>query len=90
MSNLQNEGKDERGVSTEEGDLKPSVQGKSEETPTTICDIEEGKDAYRPGGFHPVFIGDVYNERYKVLRKIGYGQYSTVWLVKDLTLGCVR
>ena len=90
MSNLQNGGKDERGVSTEEGDLKPSVQGKSEETPTTIYDIEEGKDAYRPGGFHPVFIGDVYNERYKVLRKIGYGQYSTVWLVKDLTLGYIR
>lgn len=49
-----------------------------------IKDIEEGRDAYRPGGFHPVYIGDVYNERYKVLNKLGYGAYSTVWLVHDL------
>ncbi|KAJ4329008.1 hypothetical protein N0V84_000580 [Fusarium piperis] len=47
-------------------------------------DIEEGKASYRPGGFHPVYIGDVFNDRYKVLSKIGYGQYSTVWLVRDL------
>jgi serine/threonine-protein kinase SRPK3 len=46
--------------------------------------IEEGKAAYRLGGFHPVYIGDIFNNRYKVLNKIGYGQYSTVWLVKDL------
>jgi hypothetical protein len=46
--------------------------------------IEEGSVAYRPGGFHPVYIGDVFNDRYKVLNKIGYGIYSTVWLVKDL------
>lgn len=47
-------------------------------------DEEEGKAAYRPGGFHPVYIGDIFNGRYKVLNKIGYGLYSTVWLVKDL------
>lgn len=47
-------------------------------------DIEEGKDSYRPGGFHPVYIGDVYADRYKIMNKIGYGQYSKVWLVHDL------
>ncbi|KFY06020.1 hypothetical protein V492_08182, partial [Pseudogymnoascus sp. VKM F-4246] len=47
-------------------------------------DIEEGRDAYKPGGFHPVYIGDVYHDRYKVLNKIGFGVYSTVWLVRDL------
>ncbi|UPK95958.1 hypothetical protein LCI18_006893 [Fusarium solani-melongenae] len=49
-----------------------------------VSEIEEGKAAYQPGGFHPVYIGDLFNDRYKVLNKIGYGQYSTVWLVKDL------
>lgn len=44
---------------------------------------EEGRDAYHRGGFHPVHLGDVYNGRYEVLRKLGYGRYSTVWLVKD-------
>jgi serine/threonine-protein kinase SRPK3 len=53
--------------------------------PERNLDIEEGKDAYRKGRFHPGYIGDIYNERYEVLCKIGYGRYSTVWLVKDLT-----
>ncbi|KAB8216975.1 kinase-like domain-containing protein [Aspergillus novoparasiticus] len=47
-------------------------------------DIEEGTQVYRPGGFHPVYIGDVCKDRYKVLNKIGYGVYSTVWLARDL------
>ena len=47
-------------------------------------DIDEGRAAYRPGGFHSVYIGDVFDERWKVLNKIGYGRYSTVWLVRDL------
>ncbi|EFR04896.1 CMGC protein kinase [Nannizzia gypsea CBS 118893] len=47
-------------------------------------DIEEGTQMYRPGGFHPVYIGDVFKDRYKVLNKIGYGIYSTVWLIRDL------
>lgn len=46
--------------------------------------MEEGSAAYRPGDFHPVYIGDVFNNRYRVLNKIGYGCYSTAWLVKDL------
>jgi len=46
-------------------------------------DIEEGKSAIRPGGFHPVQIGDVYDNRYTVLLKLGFGLYSTVWLVQD-------
>lgn len=38
---------------------------------------------YRPGGYHPIHLGDVFQDRYKVLRKLGYGSYSTVWLVRD-------
>lgn len=45
---------------------------------------EEGLAVYRPGAFHPVRLGEVYGEKYRVLRKLGYGQYSTVWLVKKL------
>ena len=44
---------------------------------------EESFDRYRPGGYHPVRIGDLFNDRYKVVRKLGYGQYSTVWLARD-------
>lgn len=48
-------------------------------------DDEEGREAYHLGGFHPVYIGDVFAGKYKVLNKIGYGIYSTVWLVEDTT-----
>ncbi|KAJ6190004.1 hypothetical protein N7519_000025 [Penicillium mononematosum] len=39
---------------------------------------------YRPGGYHPVALGDVFNCQYKVIRKLGEGSYSTVWLARDL------
>ena len=45
---------------------------------------QEEPDMYGPGGFHRVSLGDKLNhQRYTVLRKIGYGQYSTVWLARD-------
>ncbi|KND86567.1 Serine/threonine-protein kinase SRPK [Tolypocladium ophioglossoides CBS 100239] len=44
---------------------------------------EESISRYVPEGFHPVRFGEVYNSRYKVLRKLGWGEYSTVWLVQN-------
>ena len=39
---------------------------------------------YIPGGLHPLYRGDIVgNGRYKILRKLGYGGYSTVWLAHD-------
>lgn len=36
------------------------------------------------GGYHPVYIGERYNNgRYTVLCKLGWGHFSTVWLVLD-------
>ncbi|KAE8364253.1 kinase-like domain-containing protein [Aspergillus caelatus] len=41
----------------------------------------EWVEDYRPGGYHPVVLGDVFNNgQYKVIRKLGEGSYSTVWL----------
>ena len=36
------------------------------------------------GGYHPVKIGDLFNNRYHVIRKLGWGHFSTVWLCWDL------
>jgi hypothetical protein len=42
---------------------------------------------YHPGGFHPVHLGDFFNDgQFKVIRKLGDGAYSTVWLAHDLRL----
>lgn len=43
----------------------------------------EWGESYHPGGYHPVHIQDVFNNRYRVIRKLGYGSYSTVWLTVD-------
>jgi len=40
---------------------------------------------YDEGGYLPVTIGDVFHERYIVIRKLGWGHFSTVWLARDLT-----
>ena len=52
-------------------------------SPTNLDDVEDIEE-YRPGGFHPVHIGDVFAKlRYRVLHKLGYGGFSTVWLARD-------
>jgi len=48
-------------------------------------DEEEDEEDYRRGGYHPVQIGHVYNSRFLVLSKLGWGHFSTVWLALDQT-----
>lgn len=43
----------------------------------------EPPDWYNPGGFHPVHLSDKIAHRYRVLRKLGWGTCSTVWLAVD-------
>ncbi|XP_053320222.1 SRSF protein kinase 2 isoform X3 [Spea bombifrons] len=49
-------------------------------------DDEEQEDPadYCKGGYHPVKIGDLFNGRYHVIRKLGWGHFSTVWLCWDM------
>ena len=42
---------------------------------------------YRKGGYHPVVVGEVYHERYRIVKKLGWGYFSTVWLVWDYETG---
>lgn len=45
---------------------------------------DEGIDSYRKGGYHAVRIGDPFAAgRYIAQRKLGWGQFSTVWLAYD-------
>ncbi|KAJ8081261.1 serine/threonine protein kinase, CMGC [Marasmius tenuissimus] len=47
-------------------------------------DSEEDWEDYVKGGYHPVEIGDDFSEgRYIIVRKLGWGHFSTVWLARD-------
>jgi hypothetical protein len=51
-----------------------------------MLDEIECVEEYRPlpGGFHPISIGDKSSGgRYKVIHKLGFGGFSTVWLACD-------
>ncbi|XP_042895086.1 SRSF protein kinase 3 [Parasteatoda tepidariorum] len=47
-------------------------------------DEQEDPRDYCKGGYHPVKIGDLFHSRYHVIRKLGWGHFSTVWLCWDL------
>ncbi|ESK98221.1 cmgc srpk protein kinase [Moniliophthora roreri MCA 2997] len=50
---------------------------------------EESPADYNAGGYLQVKVGDTFkNGRYRVIRKLGWGHFSTVWLVKDAHLSC--
>ena len=51
--------------------------------PSRLYNIEEIED-YQPGGYHPISIGDTFDQgRYRILHKLGFGSSSTVWLARD-------
>lgn len=73
----------------------PPAKSESDDSDYTDSEVEEvlGSDNdeqespgdYKKGGYHPVKIGDLYNQRYNTLRKLGWGHFSTVWLAWDMT-----
>jgi hypothetical protein len=59
----------------------------SSDWPPTFTAADEDANRYRPGGLHPVAVGEVYESscaRYKIIHKLGWGAYSTVWLASVL------
>ncbi|OAP54361.1 non-specific serine/threonine protein kinase [Fonsecaea erecta] len=45
---------------------------------------EERIPNYKAARFYPVQLGDVFDSRYQVVTKLGFGTASTVWLCRDL------
>lgn len=46
---------------------------------------EESVPNYKAENFYPTRIGEVFNRRYQVVGKLGYGSSATVWLCRDLS-----
>lgn len=51
---------------------------------SVMTEDEEDSEDYVKGGYHPVHVGDVFSDgRYHIVRKLGWGHFSTVWLARD-------
>ncbi|KND93679.1 Serine/threonine-protein kinase spk-1 [Tolypocladium ophioglossoides CBS 100239] len=46
----------------------------------------ERLEMYESGGYHPVMIDDLLDHRYRIVDKLGFGGYSTIWLAQDTRL----
>jgi len=47
-------------------------------------DVEDLTD-YRPDGYHVAHIGEIIDSKYVLLKKLGWGHFSTVWLAFKLS-----
>lgn len=65
-------------------DTDDSAQLDDEEILGSDDDEQESPKDYCEGGYHPVKVGDLYNARYHIIRKLGWGHFSTVWLCWDM------
>jgi serine/threonine-protein kinase SRPK3 len=65
----------------------PSSSSSSVDEAENTADEEDSED-YCKGGYHPVQVGEQYKDgKYTVVRKLGWGHFSTVWLSRDNTTG---
>ncbi|GAA6106082.1 SRSF protein kinase 1a isoform X1 [Tachysurus ichikawai] len=64
--------------------VEPQQQEPDEEILGSDDEEQEDPNDYCKGGYHHVKIGDLYNGKYHVIRKLGWGHFSTVWLAWDI------
>ncbi|KAL1020810.1 hypothetical protein UPYG_G00004950 [Umbra pygmaea] len=75
-----------RGAGSQPPQPEASPQEPDEPEEILGSDDEEQEDPndYCKGGYHHVKIGDLFNGKYHVIRKLGWGHFSTVWLAWDI------
>uniref|UniRef100_T1IT11 non-specific serine/threonine protein kinase n=1 Tax=Strigamia maritima TaxID=126957 RepID=T1IT11_STRMM len=49
-----------------------------------VKETQESQREYGCGGYYRVKLGKIFHDRYLVIRKLGWGFFSTVWLGQDL------
>jgi serine/threonine protein kinase len=67
----------------------PIAKGQFANTQATRMNLsepfeEERLPWYDPDQFYPVRVGEIFDSKYKVVGKLGYGAYSTVWLCRNV------
>ncbi|XP_059359667.1 SRSF protein kinase 1-like isoform X1 [Carassius carassius] len=73
-----------RGASLQQPPTETQIQEPDEEILGSDDEEQEDPNDYCKGGYHHVKIGDLFNSKYHVIRKLGWGHFSTVWLAWDI------
>jgi len=68
-------------LATEESDMSDDSVDSND---SDFTESEEDEADYKQGGYHRVKVGEKFKDgRYEVIGKLGWGHFSTVWLVWD-------
>lgn len=70
-------------MSSNNSSKKSSLVSDNDENESGSDTEQEDILDYKKGGYHCVLLGDYYCNRYEIIRKIGWGHFSTVWLIND-------
>ncbi|KAI3424978.1 hypothetical protein D9Q98_008359 [Chlorella vulgaris] len=62
----------------------PAASSSCSDSEEDFSDEQEDEEDYKRGGYHRVRCGEKFKDgRYTVLHKLGWGHFSTVWMVRD-------
>ena len=60
-------------------------ESSSESSSGTDDDNLEELEDYDVDGYHPAHVGEIIDSKYVILKKLGWGHFSTVWLAFKLS-----
>ena len=67
------------------GNGKSDSESSSESSSNADDNDAEEIDDYGVDGYHPCHVGEIIDSKYVVLKKLGWGHFSTVWLAFKLS-----